>query len=155
MSVVKVKVEGLRELERNLRDLPKTVAKNALKRVLIKRAQPMAATMKALAPDDPRTPESTDLHGSIGVGTKLSKRQARLHRKETKDDKQFAEVFVGAGPKPHAHLLEFGTRYMSARPYVRPAWDEHKDAILDGIKDDLASEIDKAAKRMAARLRRK
>lgn len=152
--VARVRVEGLRELEQSLRELPKAVARNALRRVLIKRAQPMAETMRALVPDDPATPETKDLKGSIGVGTKLSKRQAKLHRRENRDDKQFAEVFVGAGPKPHAHLQEFGTVNHGPQPFVRPAWDQHKDSILEGIKDDLAKEIDKTAKRRAARAAR-
>lgn len=151
-TVSRVKVEGLRELEQNLRELPKATARNVLRRVLIKRAEPMAETMRSLVPDDPATPETVDLKGSIGVGIKLSKRQARLHRKENKDDKQFAEVFVGAGPKPHAHLQEFGSMNNSPHPFVRPAWDQHKDAILEGIKDDLWTEINKAAKRYASKL---
>lgn len=153
--VARVKVEGLRELEQNLRALPKATARDVLKRVLIKRAEPMAETMRSLVPDDPATPETVDLKGSIGIGTKLSKRQARLHRKENKDDKQFAEVFVGAGPKPQAHLQEFGTVNHGPQPFVRPAWDQHKDSILAGLKDDLWNEIEKTAKRHAARLARK
>lgn len=148
------KVEGLRELERSLRELPKATARNVLRRVLIKRAEPMAETMRALVPDDPATPETKDLKGSIGVGIKLSKRQAKLHRKEHKDDKQFAEVFVGAGPKPHAHLQEFGTAHHAPQPFVRPAWDQHKGEILDGLKDDLWKEVEKAAKRLAAKAAR-
>lgn len=148
----RVKIDGLRELEAAFRDLPKATARNALRRVLDKRAAPIVATMRSLAPDDPKTPESKDLKGSIAAGIKLSKRQARLYRKESKDDKQFAEVFVGAGPKPHAHLQEFGTRFHGPHPFVRPAWDKHQTALLSGIGEDLWKELEKAAKRRAKRL---
>jgi HK97 gp10 family phage protein len=151
--IATVKVEGLRELAATLDQLPKAVARNALRRALIKRGQPLADTMRSLAPDDPRT-GGMDLRNSIGVGTKLSPRQAKLHRKENKDDKQFAEVFVGAGPVPHAHLQEWGTVFHGPQPFARPAWDQHKDTILEGIKDDLWAEIDKAAKRHAKKLAR-
>lgn len=147
-----VKVEGLSDLLAGLQALPKAVARNALRRVLRKRAEPMAATMRGLAPDDPATPASKDLKGSIAVGTKLSKRQAKLHRKANRDDKQFAEVFVGPGPKPHAHLQEFGTVNHGPQPFARPAWDQHQDSILAGIRDDFWTEIDKAAKRQAKKL---
>lgn len=150
-TVARGKVEGLKELERSLRELPKATARNTLRRVLIKRAEPIAETMRSLVPDDPATPENVDLKGSIGVGIKLSKRQAKLHRKETRDDKQFAEVFVGAGPKPHAHLTEFGGPNNSPVGWARSAWDQHRESLLDGLKDDLAAEIDKAAKRVAKR----
>lgn len=148
------KVEGLNELNNTLRQLPKAVARNALRKILIKRAQPFAATMRNLAPDDPNTPSNKDLKGSIGVGIKLSKRQARLHRKESRDDKQFAEVFVGAGKKPHAHLNEFGTVNMSPNPFARPSWEENRGGALEGIKDDFWSEIKKASDRYAKKLAR-
>lgn len=151
-TVGTVRIEGLSQLADTMRELPKATQKNVLKRVLMKRGQPLATAMRNLAPDDPRTPNTKDLKGSIGVGTKLTPRQSRLHKKETKNDKQFAEVFVGAGKVPHAHLNEWGTINMAAQPFARPAWDENKDAILDGIKDDLWTEIDRAAKRHARKL---
>lgn len=144
-----VKVEGLADLAIALNGLTKATARNVLKRVLLKRAAPMASTMRGLAPDDPATTGKRDLKTSIAAGTKLSKRQARLHRKENKDDKQFAEVFVGAGPLPQAHLTEYGGPNNSPVGYGRAAWDQHQDSILDGIKDDLWTEIDKTAKRLA------
>lgn len=148
------KIEGLSDLNLTLRQLPKAVARNALRKVLLKRAKPFADTMRNLVPDDPRTPNNKDLKGSIGVGIKLSKRQARLHRKEHKDDKQFAEVFVGAGAIPHAHLNEFGTINMSPQPFVRPSWEENRGAALSGLKDDFWSSIKKASDRYAKRLAR-
>lgn len=150
-----VKVEGLRELEASLKELPKAVARNVLRRVLSKRAEPMAATMRGRAPDDPATTGKRDLKTSIAVGTKLSKRQARLHRKENRDDKQFAEVFAGAGALPQAHLSEFGGPNNSPVGFARSAWDQHQDSILDGIKDDLWTEIDRTAKRRAKNLAKK
>lgn len=155
MITIKVtRVEGLSDLDETLRQLPKALAKNALRGVLIKRAQPLVDSMKSLVPDDPATPATTDLKGSIAVGIKLSRRQARLHRKENKDDMQFAEVFVGAGPKAHAHLTEFGTVHMRPQPWARPSWDSNKDAILEGIKDDFWTKIKKASDRYAKKLAR-
>ena len=147
-----VKVEGLSDLLAGLRELPKAVGRNALRRVLTKRAEPMAATMRGLVPDDPATTGKRDLKTSIAVGNKLSKRQGRMHRKEHKDDKQFAEVFVGAGALPHPHLNEFGGPNNSPQPFARPAWDQHQNSILEGIKDDCWDEIDKVAKRRAKKL---
>ena len=143
-----VKIEGLRELEAALADLPKATGKNVLKRVLLNRGQPIADAMRSMAPDDPAT-GGNDLRSSIAVGTKLSSRQAGLHRKMFKDDKAAVEVFVGAGPLPQAHLQEFGTVHHGPQPFARPAWDEGQSAVLDGIAADLWAEIEKAAKRLA------
>lgn len=145
-----VRVEGLRELDRALKELPKSVARNTLRGVLKKRAKPLADAMVANAPDDPET-GGNDLRSSIGVSTKLSRRQAKLHRREHRDDKAFAEVFVGAGPLPQAHLTEYGGPNNSPVGWGRAAWDVNKGDILDGIKTDLGQAIDKAATRLAKR----
>lgn len=149
----RVRIDGLRELDRALAELPKSTGKNVLRRVLRKAGEPMAADMKAKAPDDPGT-GGNDLRSSIGVGTKLSKRQAKLHRKMFKSDKAAVEMFVGAGAVPHAHLQEFGTAHHGPQPFARPAWDSGKGQVLETIKSDLGDEIAKAAKRLARKAAR-
>lgn len=148
-----VRIDGLRELEQALSELPRATGKNVLRRVLRKAAEPMAADMKARAPDDPNT-GGMDLKNSIGIGSRLSKRQASIHRKMFRDDKASVEIFVGAGPVPHAHLQEFGTAHHGPQPFARPAWDGHQKSILESIKTDLGTEIDKAAKRLARKAAR-
>lgn len=151
-----MKVEGFRELDKALGELTKSVAKAVLVRVGKKALQPVADTARQLAPDDPET-HGNDLRSSIAVGTKLSKRQARLKRRAVKagEEKYFAEVYAGAGPVPHAHLQEFGAKGDPPQPFMRPAWDENKGQVLETIKTDLGNEIIKAAKRQAARQAKK
>ncbi len=151
-----VKVEGLRELDEALGQLSKASARSVLRRVGLKALRPVADTARNLAPDDPAT-GGNDLRSSIGVGTKLSPRQAKLARRMIKRgeaDKHFVEVYAGAGPVPHAHLQEFGTSHHGAQPFMRPAWDSNKSGVLDTIKSELGSEIDKAAKRQARKAAR-
>lgn len=147
--MAKVKIEGLRELEAALSQLPKATGKNVLRRVLKARAEPMARMAASIAPDDPGTSGARDLASSIAVSTKLSPRQRRQHRKMFRNDKASVEMFVGAGPLPHPHLQEFGTSKMGAQPFMRPSWDASKGPMLEGLKDDLWSEIAKAAARLA------
>lgn len=155
-----VKVSGLRELQKALGELPKATGKNVVRRVLKKIADPIAADMRAKAPDDPAT-GGMDLKGSIAVSTKLSKNQAKLHRKETggaaaktptgwkSSPKTLVELFVGAGPVPHGHLQEFGTAHHGPQPFARPAWDAAKGTAIETVKTEMWSEIEKAAKRLA------
>ncbi|WP_268890732.1 HK97-gp10 family putative phage morphogenesis protein [Mesorhizobium xinjiangense] len=144
----RVKIDGLKELERALAELPKATGKNVLRRTLRKAAQPVADAMRDKAPDDPNT-GGNDLRSSIAVSTKLSKRQKSQHRKMFKSDKASVEIFVGAGPLPQAHLQEFGAPQHGPQSFARPAWDANKRQVLDTIKDDLGEEIVKAAKRLA------
>jgi HK97 gp10 family phage protein len=46
----------------------------------------------------------------------------------------------------HAHLLEFGTSRQPAQPYMRPAWDSTKQAVLENIRAALWAEILRRAK---------
>lgn len=153
MARKSVSLEGFSELDAALGEFSKSTAKGVLRRVLLKAGKPMADTMKALAPDDPATGGS-DLKSTIAVSTKLSKRQAKMHRKEAKDDKAFAEAFVGPGPDPAAWNQEFGNVNHGPQAFARPAWDQHQRETLDIIRDELATEIEKTAKRQARRAAR-
>lgn len=140
MAGVKVHVEGLKELEQALQQLPMANAKAVLRRTLKEAGEPVAKTARSLAPR-----EMGYLRESIDVGTKLSARQAKLHKKESP-----VEMFIGPGPDPAAHLQEFGTGPgHQAQPFMRPAWDQHKNEVLDIIANRTWLEIEKTAARLA------
>lgn len=149
MAKTTVTVGGLRELDAALGQLPKATGKAVLRRTLKKAGQPIAEDATAKAPR-----LTGALQISIGVGTKLTRRQSKLHRKMFKDDKASAEVFVGAGGLAQATQTEFGNEHQAAEPYMRPAWDGNKDRALDTIKSELGAEIMKAAQRLAKRAAR-
>lgn len=144
------KIEGLRELERSLQELPKATGKNVLRRTLLKIGRPIAEAMRVRAPDDPAT-SGNDLKGSINVTTRLSRRQRALHKKMFKSDRASVEAFVGTGVIPHAHMQEFGTVHHGPQPFARPAWDAEKTRALESVKKELANEIMKSANRLARR----
>lgn len=147
-----VQVDGLKELDEALGQLKKSTAKGVLRRVGLKALSPVAAVAKNLAPVDEGA-----LRESIGVGTKLTRRQAKLHKNAIRSgasDASFVEVFVGAGGLPQATLREFGGDGHPPDPYMRPAWEQNKHAVLETIKTDLWSEIQKTAQRAARRASR-
>jgi len=135
-----VKVEGLRQIEEALMNLKRATAKNVALRALKKAAEPMAADMRARAPDDP-TSAGWDLHTSINIATKATR--GAKHRKLSP-----VEVLIGPRVR-HQQLLEYGTRRMPPHPYVRPAWDAGKMQALEDIKTSMWEEIAEAAKRAA------
>jgi HK97 gp10 family phage protein len=140
---MKVRIEGLSQLKAALRALPDATAKNVVRRVLRKRGEPVAERARQLVPVD-----KGELKASIAVSTKLTRRQRARHRKFGPDD---IEVYIGAGPHPQAHMQEFGTVKDPRQPYLRPAWDAERMGVLEGIKEDLWAEIEKAAARRARR----
>lgn len=147
-----VSISGLKELDEALGQLSKATARGVLRRVGLKALQPVADTARALAPVDEGA-----LRDSIGVGTKLTRRQAALHRKAVRSgesEKSFWEGFAGAGGLPQAITQEFGTVNHGPQPFLRPAYDANKDRMLETIKRDLGDEIQKAAVRQARKAAR-
>lgn len=134
-------LEGMAELQKTLRTLPDATAKRILGKTLQKAAIPVAQRARALAPR-----RTGKLRLSVHISKKLSKRQARMRRKHDPSD---VEIFVGTGPLKYAHLVEYGTRKMSAKPFMRPAWDGEKMAAFDVIASELRLSIEKAVRRHA------
>lgn len=42
---------------------------------------------------------------------------------------------------PYSGFVEFGTRYMSAQPFLRPAIDEHQREILNAVAEAMIGQI--------------
>lgn len=134
-----MKVEGLRDLDAALGELPKSTAKNVLRRVGRKALEPFDESWRSKAPH-----LTGALEESGGVGSKLTRSQRKATEREN-----FVEVFAGPGAHPQATLQEFGTAQHPPQPFARPAWDESKGDALEIVKTELGTEISKAAKRLA------
>ena len=134
----KVTIEGLDDLARALRELfPKAKGDKVMRQFMLDRGQPIAEAAASMAPR-----RTGKLKASIGVGTRLSRRQSIQHKKQRPGD---VEVFIGAGKLPQAQLSEFGTSHSVAQPFMRPAWDQGKDRILMNLRSDLWNAIVQAA----------
>jgi hypothetical protein len=138
------KIEGLRELDEALKELPKATARAVLLRTLKKEGQPIADAGAARAPR-----LTGGLAQSYAVGTKLSRRQRKLNRKQS-----MVEVYVGPTPQAKSVQTEFGNAHQAAHPHMRPAWDGNVMRVLEGIKRTLSEEIEKTRVRLARKAAR-
>lgn len=60
-------------------------------------------------------------------------------------DVRAMEIEVGAeAGAPYAELLEEGTSRMEARPFLEPAVEEHRDAIINAVGKDVNKTIEKS-----------
>lgn len=177
---VSVRVEGLKELDQALTELTKATARNTLRRALVKAAEPMRAAAERNAPVD-----TGALGRSIQIGTKIAKNKSkdpgsrayaatmraggtrgeavqalRDARRAAGVGESFAEAFLGpvrSGKRAaiKAIVQEFGSRKQAAQPYMRPAFDAEAQNVINGIRKELAIEIDKSVRRARARAARK
>lgn len=132
-----VKVHGLRELQRALKQMPKAVAGNVLAKTLSEAGEPFARRATALAPV-----LTGALKASIVVG-------------RAKKTRTSATVAIGPGPHPQGVFQEFGTAHHAAQPFMRPAWDAHKHRALDEIVRALRERIERTAAQLARRAKRR
>lgn len=136
------RIEGLKELETALLEVPRATAKNVMKRSLMKAGAPVAATGSALAPV-----LTGQLQKHVKIGGQLTRRQKSRFPKQSA-----VEVYIGVSNSlPQGHLQEFGTREHGPQPFLRPAWEQHKFGVLESFKQLTWVEIEAAAKRAAKR----
>ncbi|WP_374390201.1 HK97-gp10 family putative phage morphogenesis protein [Brevundimonas sp.] len=143
MSRSRVKVEGLRELDRALGDLKLSTARNVGRRTLKQALEPMAEAARQNVAKD----RSGELRASIGVTSGRPK--GRGYRRQDR-----IEAHMGPGQLPQAIQEEFGNRRQSPRPFMRPAWDAGKGLLLENVKTILSEEIAKAVQRAARKAAR-
>jgi len=73
------------------------------------------------------------------VPVKTGRTQSKIEVKKIKDD------YAAMVNSPIAHLVEFGTKKASAKPFVRPAADEMKSVAQRTVADHLARQIARVA----------
>lgn len=112
-------IRGLDELERKLAKMAKRASEEAILAALMKGAEVLETEMKG-------TTAWKDVTGNLrkSIGTKKAGKGKK------------GEVRVGASA-PHTHLLEMGTVKMTARPFIRPAWDKRKAEALRIVRAEL------------------
>ena len=135
-------VTGFRELKAMLDRLP-TVQRQegALKRAMIEALEPTAMLTVQ------RVPKRT---GNLARSIVISDKKVGTGTSFKEDG--VVKVWLGASYQKgargrHAHLVEFGTVKMAARPFLRPSWDQDSRAMLMRLSDNLRKQIEAAVKR--------
>lgn len=178
--MVKIRLEGFKELERSMQELSKGAARGALRRALVKAAEPMRAKAEQLAPED-----TSGLKRGIQIGTKIAKDKSkdpgsqayaaamraggtkaeavqalRNARRANGVGETFAEAFLGPVRSNKRNSIkaiaqEFGSVNHPAQPYMRPAFDSEAQPTLYRVRGFLEAELAKSVRRARARAARK
>jgi HK97 gp10 family phage protein len=170
----KFELIGMKELMKNLEELPtKSMKKSVIRKAMKKALKPTAELYKSALPYAPKNKgfeKSPHLRDSVQVTSALKRSQKKDGLRVGRDE---AVMYVGSNA-PHAHLLEFGTAErqhkkpgvapigdefrvvqstgrVQARPYLRQAWEETKTGIMKIFAAEMKIELEKAAKNLAAK----
>ena len=155
------KVEGLAELAKALRELPDRVAKNGLRVSVYAGAKVIRDEARL------RAPKATESLGPNQPPPGTLKRSVIMKhiRELSGGGRQTFYVLVRHGKKYrnqgkrgnlsqdawYWRFLEFGTRKMAARPFLRPALESRRREAVDAIKQRLSERIEIEAKALNGR----
>ena len=90
---VTMQIDGLKDLELALTEMPKSTARTTLRRAGMAALEPMRQAAVRMAPDDPKTPPPFDLKSSIATSFKQGRSRSTI---STKDGSR-VYVFMGPG----------------------------------------------------------
>ena len=160
-------IKGGKALERALKDIDSKVRNRVIGSALKKAAKPIVKAAKAKAPKD-----SGLLAKSIGTKFKVNKRRGvgyvvigPTDSKQTKARSKLSGNKAKRNPAHYGHLVEMGTKPHAnkytrvgdqiipvgswhpgtgPRPFLRPAFDANKGALVGAVRAELKSAIRKA-----------
>lgn len=151
----KLKLLGLKETLKALRDLPDEIERPAFEEALTEAGEPMRQLAADLAP---RRRSENSLADNIvitpnGPGNPERRDEVRVY---------MGPDLQKPGAAPHGHLAEFGTgpRYhksgkyvgqMPATPFIRPAFDAEARGTIKRVGPLLWAIVKRAADRVRAR----
>ncbi|GAA5124663.1 HK97 gp10 family phage protein [Luteolibacter yonseiensis] len=154
-SAVQLDIKGVKQLIRNLDDLPDALRKSAETAVLRAGAVPIRKAAKRFAGNSKDTgllQKSISLsvktvrgEKSARVGPRKGMRQM-VTRTDKRTGKQFQEK---ADPSNYSHLVEYGTSHSAAKPFIRPAIDTSKGEVLNAMATGLDTHLTRVAARAA------
>jgi HK97 gp10 family phage protein len=131
----KIHIEGLKELDRKLQELPDDLQRKVLRDALKAGADPILTDAKASAPV-----KTGALRASLRATASRSRKHGVTVQVITKDGFFKGEQFYGA-------FLEYGTRFIKARAFIAGAFDKNKHRALGLITRSIASGLVRAARR--------
>ena len=135
-------IKGFAEAEKLLRQLPQNVENRVLQAATMAGAREMRKAVKANAPigTGERSPASKQYK-------RLSQNiKAQALKSVRQKGRRGARVYTGNAF--WGLFLEFGTRFISARPWFRPAIIQSQAAAIDKLKQALGRGVEREAKKL-------
>lgn len=127
-AFVRVKVLGLKQLRKELLEVPEKLRRKALRSAQTRASRIIITEARSRVPV------------RFGLLKKSLGRKSKTYRKSGTvvsvigPRKGFKTQRVGGSkyddPVRYAHLVEYGTRHSAAKPFLRPAWDHNRDRIM-------------------------
>ena len=157
--MISVKIDGLKELQQALSQLPLEIQKNPLRSAVSAGAKVILDEAIRRAPQG----ETGNLRKALyryrsrsqsGRGQETFLVGVRKGKKNYVDSaknrrlNRVGKKYTVEGEAYYWRFIEFGTSKMPARPFLRPAFESKKNQAVETIKNRLAVAIENTAKKM-------
>lgn len=142
MSSNRIMVTGDKALDRKLKRLAKRVYPRVMRPAIRVGLTPIRAKIKSMAN-----------FGIDSIGILRASLSPKMSRKGASGrvwvDPSMNTEHQGRPrvPRFYAHLVEFGTRFMAAQPFMRPGFDSARPAAMNRIRSVVARMLAKEAAR--------
>ena len=144
-----IKIEGLRELQRNLAKLSGPEHKRATKQALIAGARVIKGAVKAKAAQQPTLADAPYRIDDRIISPGEIARQVVVTKAWDANDGSSGVAVGVKSTKANGYIgriasfNEFGTTLMSPQPFMRPGFESSKEAALGAIVAALRDGLDK------------
>jgi HK97 gp10 family phage protein len=146
--MIKFEMKGIKELEKTLKELGKAITRYDLEKVAEVALQPVYDSAVRNVRSVVR-----DKTGNLSRSITIKRMGIRLRRKYN----YFGGMRV-TSRAPHAHLIEYGTGARTrenggvtgrvrARPFLRPAYDAHRNHVFQIASKELGERLQKKVNR--------
>lgn len=158
--MISVKIDGLKELQKALEQLPKEIQGRPLRSAVSAAAKVVVDDVKTRVPVGETGNLKTAVYryrsrrnSATGRETFfVGIRQGKAQYKDTAYNRRKGRVgksYKTAGEAYYWRFLEFGTAKMQARPFLRPAFEAQKSRAVEVMKERLGKAIQTQAKKLA------
>lgn len=130
-----VEFEGFDDLEKALRKLPDRVQKRVSQSAVTGSIRKARKEIKASAPRGDGSSKAAQQYGQLYKNIKVGKARTRNRNQKS--------AFVSTGNAFWGYFLEFGTRYIPARPWFIPAFERTTNVMLEELRIRIGKGIDK------------
>jgi len=152
-----VRIRGASEMEALLKKLPEKLSERAVLGALRESAKPVLEEARSRAPVGKQDKGRARVRLTKGGKTRIDPGTLRDNLKIMTVPRGLsshsASVVVTVGRAFWGMFVEFGTRYIIPRPFLRPAFEARWRESLDRLGKDLGDQIERAAASMARRWR--
>lgn len=141
---IKIEVDGLKELEKQILKLGAIEGKKVLRKSAMFATNPVVKEMKAKAPVAAGVIKRKVRGKEFEIEPGTLRKNIKRRNIFGKDGFTYQQLIYVSRKAFWGSFFEFGTSKITAKPFMRPAFDNGKHLIIQRFKDKMRQNIDKA-----------